>query len=268
MFNGGYMSAGDVTHNPTGDIYVSGNFESTLSWGTAPSESLNSTGMRDAFIARFTQAGTTVDAWQFEGTDYVDLNEMQFYNGNLTGVFYFYGTTDFDPGSSVANASPQGFADFAIATFSPSGTLQCLSPIGGAANDYTSSLTFSPAGKLLMTGQVGDSTDFDPGAGTTLSAHNSNFIAQYDMCAMVVGIQKHDNPDVAFCQPNPANNHISLTVKGESELRIYTIEGKLVKEERLSGKTTVDVSDLPNGLYTIMVLQGNNNHYQKIVISR
>lgn len=270
MFNGGYMSAGDVTHNDAGEIYLSGNFESTLVWGTGSAESLSATDWRDAFIVRFDPSGATLGAWQLEGAGYNDLNCLEFRNGTLTAAGYFSGNTDFDfgSGSVTGNTSPQAYSDIAILTLSPDGTFQCLSTIGGSQPDYPTSMAFTADGKLLITGTVGDTADFDPGAGTKMLYHSANFIAQYQMCGMAAGLEEESLLPELFCQPNPASGMITINAKGEWELQICTIEGKIVKQERLSETQQLDVSDLCNGLYTISLFRGNKNAHQKLVISR
>ncbi|HEX8514590.1 MAG TPA: T9SS type A sorting domain-containing protein [Bacteroidia bacterium] len=268
-FNGGYMSAGDVTHGPAGDIYVSGNFESTISWGSASNETLNATNMRDAFIIHFDQSGTTLDAWQFEGTGYNTLNSLQFNNGSLTAAGYFSGPTDFDPGAGTitVNSTQPGWSDVVLLTLSPSGTVECLSTIGSTQPDYPSSMVFTSQGNFLVTGTVGDTADFDPGAGTAMLNYGSNFIAMYESC-IAAGINEANSQQPLFCQPNPASNSFIVSANGEWQLQVYTIEGRLVKQVERSEMQEVDVSDLVSGIYTVSLFRDNKVIHQKMVISR
>jgi hypothetical protein len=269
-FSGGYMSAGGVTHNPAGDIYVSGNFESTLTWGTDSMETLINSGSRDAFIIRFSPSGTTLNALQIGGGGYSSLNGLKFYNNTLTAAGYFSGSTDFDPGPSTVTASSTlpSWSDIAILELSPTGTFQCLSTLGSTQPDYPSSIVFDADGNLLITGHIGDTTDMDPGAGTALLFYGANFIAQYEMCATAAGIEEAASLQRMFCQPNPATGIIKITAEGDAIFHIYTIEGKIVKEGRFSNNHLIDLSNLDNGLYTVLLLQENKKVYQKIVVSR
>ena len=54
--------------------------------------------------------------------------------------------------------------------------------------------------------------------------------------------------------PNPANN--SFTVSGINEvqqLKIYSIDGRLVKQEAVSCSQSIDISELPQGLYYVNI---------------
>lgn len=51
--------------------------------------------------------------------------------------------------------------------------------------------------------------------------------------------------------PNPATSFITIEVESTSTFAVYTLEGRLVKETTInSGKTTVDVTQLPAGVYS------------------
>ena len=54
--------------------------------------------------------------------------------------------------------------------------------------------------------------------------------------------------------PNPANN--SFTVSGINEvqqLKIYSIDGRLVKQEAIGCSQSIDISELPQGLYYVNI---------------
>ncbi|HLP52095.1 MAG TPA: T9SS type A sorting domain-containing protein [Chitinophagales bacterium] len=51
--------------------------------------------------------------------------------------------------------------------------------------------------------------------------------------------------------PNPATSFVTIEVENTSTFAVYTLEGRLVKETTInSGKTTVDVTQLPAGVYS------------------
>ena len=75
--------------------------------------------------------------------------------------------------------------------------------------------------------------------------------------------------------PNPATNHFSITFDNipaeETVLRIYSIEGKLVKEEKLmlTGGTytkEVNASAYSQGVYVVQIMIDNKLHIQRLVI--
>jgi hypothetical protein len=43
----------------------------------------------------------------------------------------------------------------------------------------------------------------------------------------------------------------------ESRVQLWSIEGKLIREFSLRGARSVNVSELPNGIYTIRIIDNN-----------
>lgn len=73
--------------------------------------------------------------------------------------------------------------------------------------------------------------------------------------------------------PNPAQNHfIFQDEEGNVELfEIYTLDGKLIETVQVnnSGNNSVDISGLANGIYSLVLRQGENTlGTQKLVVSR
>jgi plastocyanin len=72
--------------------------------------------------------------------------------------------------------------------------------------------------------------------------------------------------------PNPANEYIEVTAKNESikKIAIYNTIGQLMFEQTISGsshKLKVNTSDLPSGVYYIMLDGKTYSEWKKIVIS-
>jgi aminopeptidase N len=73
--------------------------------------------------------------------------------------------------------------------------------------------------------------------------------------------------------PNPVKNELNIKMQGfigESEFSIYNELGKQLKTNRLSleSENTVDVSDLPNGVYIMVVNNGQQLYRRNFVIIR
>jgi hypothetical protein len=67
--------------------------------------------------------------------------------------------------------------------------------------------------------------------------------------------------------PNPANNYVVLEhIKGDATVELYDVLGKKVLSQKTTGSTaTVDVSDLPKGIYVFKVLVDNGLQTGKFV---
>ena len=69
--------------------------------------------------------------------------------------------------------------------------------------------------------------------------------------------------------PNPTSNLINIDNAANSNIEIYNILGEKVKTVANSmDKTSIDVSDLNNGMYIIKIQNGNSIETKKIQISR
>lgn len=69
--------------------------------------------------------------------------------------------------------------------------------------------------------------------------------------------------------PNPANEvlHIDPSVDGTFSVSVFTLSGQLVKQsENNSAATTMDISDLYEGIYIIETLQDGDRSNSKVVI--
>ncbi len=77
-------------------------------------------------------------------------------------------------------------------------------------------------------------------------------------------IDEHISASIAI-YPNPATDIVNIVSQNDSELAIYNATGKEVKRIRTNeGSTSIDISDLPNGMYFIVV----NGNAQKLTIAR
>ena len=88
--------------------------------------------------------------------------------GNILITGSFSGTADFDPGPGTMNLTSARLLDIYVASYSPNGSLNWAFNVGGS-DSYERGLDVATdsAGNVLVTGRLGDTADFDPGAATT-----------------------------------------------------------------------------------------------------
>ena len=54
--------------------------------------------------------------------------------------------------------------------------------------------------------------------------------------------------------PNPANDSFKVESAGEETLRIYSVNGSKIHEERIGiGATSISTANIPQGIYTVQV---------------
>lgn len=71
--------------------------------------------------------------------------------------------------------------------------------------------------------------------------------------------------DAIAIYPNPATDIVNIVSQNDSELAIYNATGKEIKRvSTTQNNTAIDISDLPNGMYFVVV----DGHAQKLTIAR
>jgi PKD repeat protein len=71
--------------------------------------------------------------------------------------------------------------------------------------------------------------------------------------------------------PNPANDNITIDkLIGNENIQLSTFEGRVVNQV-INGdaqKVTMNVNDLPNGVYIMTVIGNNGRSQEKVIISK
>ncbi|MBN1924331.1 MAG: T9SS type A sorting domain-containing protein [Prolixibacteraceae bacterium] len=69
--------------------------------------------------------------------------------------------------------------------------------------------------------------------------------------------------------PNPTNGHINIVgLKTEDvKLRIISLDGKVVQDEKISSDKTYDLTGLPHGFYQIIINKGENVLTRQIILN-
>jgi hypothetical protein len=91
-----------------------------------------------------------------------------------------------------------------------------------------------------------------------------------DSCHYSIPIGVDDHSKVAFSvYPNPATSTISIEGQNQSQKHIIEIYNSLGSQVLISfigkGKTTIDIFDLPVGLYYIKLITGQETYYSKLI---
>ena len=68
--------------------------------------------------------------------------------------------------------------------------------------------------------------------------------------------------------PNPGVNTLNITgIANKTTLYLYDVVGKLILEKEIAGNTELDVSQLPEGLYMLLIESEAGKVFNKIIIS-
>lgn len=72
-------------------------------------------------------------------------------------------------------------------------------------------------------------------------------------CDELVGTSENTDLDVAI-YPNPTHNTLTIqNLKGKQLVKIYALDGRMMKSVQVSESQSINVSDLPAGLYLVNV---------------
>lgn len=257
-----------------GNVLITGRFTGQADFDPgAGVVNLNSPGGNDAFIAKYDNNGIYSWAYQVGGGSSNDEGldiTANVYNNYVLVTGYFVGVVDFNPGGPVANLTSAGDEDIFVAAYEPGGAYAWAFNAGGVATDNGVSINTNldldtPRVRLYVGGNFSSIADFKPGVDTsTLTSRGGRdlFIAQY-IDPYPVGIQDIPSSQATFSlYPNPAQTQLYV-VFGEpvpsSELRITDMNGRLVHQQLVSGKSVfLDVSSMDAGIYLVS-LTGKNS---------
>jgi len=112
--------------------------------------------------------------------------------------------------------------------------------------------------------------------GVAFDANGNMFIADWvnnrvrkvtNVVAMSIQ-QLTDNKDLVNVYPNPAKDNFSIETSNASKqtLQIVDITGKMLVNKIIEGKTTIDATNLSEGIYYINIIGSNSTLNKKLVI--
>ena len=177
---------GLVVDNGGGDMYVTGQFDGTVDFNPLVGvTNLTSNGGVDAFFAKYDASLGLVWAKNVGGSSDDAANGIAFDGSGNVYITGDYQTTlndaDFDPGAGTAILNGYGLF---FAKYNSSGSYvwaKAVTATGGSGNTGKS-IAVDGSGNVYVTGVFIETTDFDPGSGTTTITNNSSddvFLAKY-----------------------------------------------------------------------------------------
>lgn len=83
----------------------------------------------------------------------------------------------------------------------------------------------------------------------------------------IVNVEDMETHNITV-SPNPATNNIKVNLAGDgkAQIQLFNLVGQLVYNETATTNTTINVSDLQNGIYMLKVIQNNKVYTSKVVV--
>lgn len=152
------MSGFAVAIDSSDNIYIAGNFQGSITFGSP----ITSAGDDDIFIAALNASGVFQWTKRYGGTDEeMPASLAVDQNGNIYMCGYFYGTTDLS-GNNTGNFTSFGGSDGFVAKYTNTGTYIWGSVFGGTDYEYAHDLILDEWTHVYTTGCYQGTTNFDP----------------------------------------------------------------------------------------------------------
>jgi hypothetical protein len=163
-----------IATDTTGNVYVTGYFSETTSFGAT---NLVSSGTEDIFVAKYNPGGTLLWARRAGGNEYDEGRGIAVDgSGNVYVTGLFQSTATF-PGT---NLNSGGASDVFIAKYNTQGTLLWARKAGGNGYDEAYALAVDTAGNAYITGAFEGTATFGSVMLTNASGSIDIFVAKCD----------------------------------------------------------------------------------------
>lgn len=253
-----------------GNIYISGIFSSSLTFGSL---SVQSKGKTDAFIAKFDATGTPVWLQSGGGTDYDDCRNMDI---DAEGNLFISGTFTSSANFGGYFFSGQEYKDVYVVAYKNDGSIKWAQSIvgtsGAGGSDFTAVDCISAAGKgsCFISGYFNGSMVI-AGKKYVPSGSYDGFIAKLTGIASAEYVKSYPNAKISTIHPNQSgdvfiggsffqstdigNVHLKVDSALASNILLARLDasGGVIWAEKAGGNYDDDIADF--------VLDGSDNIY-------
>ncbi|MEM1054897.1 MAG: T9SS type A sorting domain-containing protein [Bacteroidota bacterium] len=285
VFTTGIQSTGPdegraVAPDGQGGAYVTGDFSGSADADGDGSPDLVSSGISDAFLARYDASGSLVFATRIGGTGADEgFGLAPDGTGGVLATGFFRNAADFDDNGS-ADLVSAGDEDVFVARYDGTGSLLSASRAGGIGADRGRGIVADGAGGAFVVGSFSGSADFDDDgtADLTSAGRQDAFLAQYGM----LSVDAEASPDSGSMRlavaPNPLRESgtVSLFLEAPATARIALFDamGRRVTSVHegllASGRHEIelDTRALPAGVYILRATAGADRVTRRVTVVR
>lgn len=139
-----------VTTDPAGNVYVSGSFLGTVTFGNGAVTA--SSLISSTFVAKFTSQGVPVWATANSGSGLGSRTDPSGLAANANGDVFVSGRFALDTTFGILSAASRGSFDIFLVKLNSAGVPQWLRSGGGTGMDYASALLVAPGNGVYLSG--------------------------------------------------------------------------------------------------------------------
>jgi uncharacterized protein (AIM24 family) len=171
-----------ITLDATGNVYVTGYYAGTASFGGI---SRTSAGNYDVFVAKYNSSGTILWVQSAGGAGFDEGKGIALdAAGNVHVTGYYQGTASFG-GINITSA---GGYDVFVAKYNSSGTILWVRSAGGTLTDESDGIALDAAGNVYMTGNYQGTANFG-GISSTSVGNSDVFVAKYNSSGTILWVR-------------------------------------------------------------------------------
>ncbi|MCO5252047.1 MAG: SBBP repeat-containing protein [Candidatus Kapabacteria bacterium] len=267
-----------VSTDISGNVYLAGKTKSPTAIATEGSHQSTLGGLYDAFLVKFNSNG--VRQWgTYYGGSSDDVGTSVTIDGS--GNIYLTGETRSNntistSGShqSIYGGGGEHYGDAFLVKFNNNGIRQWGTYYGGSGGDGGVSVKKDDLGNIYL---VGNTSSKD--AIATVGSHQSIIGGERD--AFLVKFSDSPNsvieqmsPSQMKVYPNPAESLLYvdfLVPMSGAKIKLQNLLGVTVFEQELSAgaiheKASINVENIPTGLYLLIVQSGENYYFEKVIL--
>jgi hypothetical protein len=272
-----------VSTDPSGNILVTGYFKSdTFTFGTTALINKDNL-FTDIFLVKYDSSGNIMWAKSAGGNSFDQGESVSCdANGNVLITGYFKSDTIVFGNTMLINNNINQWSEIFIVKYNTSGNIVWATGAGGISDDEGHSISTDINGNVLITGMFTSNTiSFGT---TTLNSANSGGYANVFLAKMgssSTGIEQVLERQDSNCNiyPNPNTGKFSIKFNvsptfGEIAIEVLNILGEKVYSEKISSNgsssfsTETDLSNQPNGIYSVRISSEKENIIKKISITK
>jgi hypothetical protein len=102
-------------------------------------------------------------------------------------------------------------------------------------------------------------------AGQHCSRVDSNFTTSTFTVSGPVGVDENETINKIKIFPNPAHDHITIDPKEVTTMRIFSLQGQLLRESAISYSGTITLHELPPGIYLVELISPAEKKLHRII---
>lgn len=241
-----------------GNVYVSGSFRGSLSFGTT---TLPGAGAEDGYVVKYSPQGDPQWARSLTGPG---ADRFRAVCADPAGNVYVTGGASPNAQFGTRAFASAGKLDLVVAAYTPQGGLSWVQQAGSDEDDEGFGLGFTAQGRLRVFGYAGRNATF----GTIQSGIWYNWmgvsaeLAVSPQTALAVVDAQSPNGKTREPYPNPATTTVSLPgLPVGTRVQVLDALGRVAREATVSAAAQVSVQGLAPGLYTLRATGTTGHRY-------